>query len=157
MNKAESWLFWSKGLLVSFLVLLGLGCGLFNSGAISQRQDQNEAISGGTQLGQVTMAEGIGSGNAPVGPTDNFSSSQDVIYAVVPADHIEQGSTMFARWSRDGQPFEDSAEIVADRDYDNTYVEFHLENLRDRMDEGNYTVQIFVNGNPVQEASFTVE
>jgi hypothetical protein len=156
MNKTYLLPFWSKSLLISLLALVGLGCGLFNS-AISQRQDQNEAISGGTQLGPVTMAEGIGSGNAPLGPSDSFSSSQDVIYAVVEADHIAAGTSMFARWSRDGQPFEDSAEIVADRDYDNTYVEFHLENLRDRMDEGNYTVQIFVNGNPVQEASFTVD
>lgn len=156
MNKTYLLPFWSKSLLVSLLALIGLGCGLFN-GAISQRQDQNEAVTGGTQLGPVTMAEGIGSGNAPVSPTDSFSDSQDVIYAVVQADHIEQGTSMFARWSRDGQPFEDSAEIVADRDYDNTYVEFHLENLRDRMDQGDYTVQIFVNGNPVQEASFTVQ
>ncbi|MCL4301563.1 MAG: hypothetical protein KJ077_38035 [Anaerolineae bacterium] len=156
MNKPYLLSLWSKSLLVALLALAGLGCGLFNS-AVSQRQDQNEAISGGTQLGPVTMAEGIGSGNTPLGPTDSFSSSQDVIYAVVEADHIEAGTSMFARWSRDGQPFEDSAEIVADRDYDNTYVEFHLENLRDRMDEGDYSVQIFVNGNPVQEASFTVE
>lgn len=156
MNKIDTWLFWSKGLFLSFLVLLGLGCGLFNS-AVSQRQDQNEVVAGGTQLGPVTMAEGIGSGNAPVSPTDSFDASQDVIYAVVQADHIEQGATMFARWSRDGQPFEDSAEITADRDYDNTYLEFHLENLRSTMDKGDYTVQIFVNGNPVQQASFTVD
>lgn len=156
MSKAESWFFWSKGILLSFLVLLGLGCGLFNS-AISQRQDQNQAVTGGTQLGPVTMAEGIGSKNAPVSPTDSFSASQDVIYAVVQADHITQGTTMFARWSRDGKPFEDSAEITADRDYDNTYMEFHLENLRSQMDKGKYSVQIFVNGNPVQEASFTVK
>lgn len=157
MNKTYSLPLWSKSLLISLLVLVGLGCSLFNSGAISERQQQNETVAGGTQLGPVTMAQGIGSKNAPVSPTDSFSASQDVIYAVVQANHIAKGTTMFARWSRDGQPFEDSAEVTADRDYDNTYVEFHLENLRKQMDKGNYSVQIFANGNPVQEANFTVQ
>jgi hypothetical protein len=42
-------------------------------------------------------------------------------------------------------------------DYRNTYIEFHLENLESRMEEGEYSVQIFVNGNPVESVDFTVE
>ena len=64
---------------------------------------------------------------------------------------------MFARWSRDGKPFEDSDEIKADKQYQNTYVEFHLEPTNRAIDPGNYTVQVFVNGNPAKEASFTVQ
>lgn len=142
--------------VLALMLFFVLGCGLFN-GVAQERQDQNEAISGGTELGEIVMAEGIGSGNAPMGETNSFDASQDVIYAVAEANHIEEGTSMFARWSRDGQPFEDSAEILADRDYSDTYVEFHLENLTNQMDEGDYTVQIFVNGNPVREAQFTVE
>jgi len=145
-----------KFTLLSLILLFILGCGLFN-GVAQERQEQNEAISGGTELGEIVMAEGIGGGNTPVGATDTFDSSQDVIYAVAEANRIEEGTSMFARWSRDGQPFEDSPEIVADRDYSDTYVEFHLENLTNQMEEGDYTVQIFVNGNPVREADFTVE
>ena len=76
---------------------------------------------------------------------------------VAEADQIEEGTTMFARWFRDGEPFEDSSEIVADRDYTDTYVEFHLENLEEQMAPGDYSVQIFVNGNPVEEVPFQVE
>jgi hypothetical protein len=36
-------------------------------------------------------------------------------------------------------------------------VEFHLENLTARMDEGDYSVQLFVNGNPVETVEFTVQ
>lgn len=138
------------------LVLLILGCGLFN-GAASEREQQNEEVSGGAVLGQVVTAEGIGAKNAPMSETDSFSASQDVIYVVAEAEHLPQGTTMFARWSKEGQPFEDSAELIADRDYSNTYVEFHLENLQDQMDSGDYSVQIYVNGNPVKETQFQVQ
>lgn len=138
-----------------FILLFLLGCGLFSNPA-RERQQENEEISSGTVLGETVTAEGIGNKNAPVGVTDTFNSSQDYIYVVVEADYIEDGTTLFARWSKDGEPFEDSSEITADRDYDNTYVEFHLENLQDRMEEGDYSVQIFVNGNPVKEAHFSV-
>jgi len=103
------------------------------------------------------MAEGIGQNNEPVGETDRFSASQDYIYMVAEADYIEEGTTLFARWSRDGEPFEDSSEITANQDYRDTYVEFHLENLQSRMESGDYSVQLFVNGNPVEQVEFTVE
>lgn len=144
---------------VTFLILLAFsatGCGLFG-GAARERQQQNEAITQGVQLGRVVMAEGIGAQNAPVNETDSFSASQDYIYVVAEADSIERGTTMFARWSRDGQPFEDSSELTADRDYTNTYIEFHLENLENSMETGDYSVQLFVNGNPVETVDFKVE
>lgn len=144
---------------VTVLMLLAFsatGCGLFG-GAARERQQQNEAITQGVQLGRVVMAEGIGAQNAPVNETDSFSASQDYIYVVAEADSIERGTTMFARWSRDGQPFEDSSELTADRDYTNTYIEFHLENLENSMETGDYSVQLFVNGNPVETVDFKVE
>ena len=144
---------------VTILALLALtlaGCGLFG-GAQRERQSENEAITQGVSLGRVVMAEGIGEQNAPVGETDTFNASQDFIYVVAEADSIEAGTTMFARWSRDGDPFEDSSELTADRDYSNTYIEFHLENLENRMEPGDYSVQLFANGNPVETVDFRVE
>lgn len=144
---------------VTVLILLAFsatGCGLFG-GAARERQQQNEAITQGVELGRVVMAEGIGAQNAPVNETDSFSASQDYIYVVAEADSIARGTTMFARWSRDGQPFEDSSELTADRDYTNTYIEFHLENLENSMETGDYSVQLFVNGNPVETVDFKVE
>jgi hypothetical protein len=64
---------------------------------------------------------------------------------------------MFARWFRDDEPIEDSTAVTADRDYQDTYVEFHLENLESRMETGDYSVQLFVNGNPVETVDFRVE
>lgn len=143
------------GVLLAMLALLLAGCGLFG-GAAREREQENEAITEGVRLGRVVMAEGIGSENTPVEETDTFDSSQDYIYVVAEADYIEQGTSLFARWLRDGEPFEDSSEITADRDYEDTYIEFHLENLESEMEEGDYSVQIFVNGNPVEEVEFTV-
>ena len=142
--------------IMVLLVFSVTGCGLLG-GAARERQQENEAITQGVQLGRVVMAEGIGEQNAPVNETDTFSASQDYIYVVAEADSIERGTTMFARWSRAGQPFEDSSELTADRDYTNTYVEFHLENLENSMETGDYSVQLFVNGNPVETVDFQVE
>ena len=146
-------------LIITIFVLFALtlaGCGLFG-GAQRERQQENEAITQGLRLGRVVMAEGIGQRNAPVGETDTFSASQDFIYVVAEADSIEAGTTMFARWSREGEPFEDSSELTADRDYSDTYIEFHLENLENRMEPGDYSVQLFANGNPVETVDFRVE
>jgi hypothetical protein len=150
-----------SNLLVLTALLVGAmlfmtSCSLINTAA-NERQEENEPVTSGAEFGDVVMAEGIGSGNRPVRVTDDFSSSQDFIYVVIEADYIEEGTTMFARWFHEGEPFEDSPLLTADRDYEDTYVEFHLENLRDRMDEGDYSVQIFVNGNPTVEEEFTVD
>jgi hypothetical protein len=142
--------------MLALAALILTGCGLFG-GAARERQNENEAITQGARLGSVVTAEGIGEKNAPVAVTDTFNASQDYIYVIAEADYIEQGTTMFARWSRDGQPFEDSSELTADQDYSNTYVEFHLENLQNRMESGDYSVQLFVNGNPAKTVDFKVE
>ena len=141
---------------LTLVALLLAGCGLWD-GAARERQNDNEAITEGARFGDIVMAEGIGEQNAPIEVTDTFNASQDFIYVVAEADYIEQGTTMFARWSRDGVPFEDSSELTADRDYSDTYVEFHLENLENRMEPGDYSVQLFVNGNPVETIDFQVE
>ena len=138
------------------VALLLAGCGLFG-GAARERERENEAITEGVELGEIVTAEGIGQDNAPVNVSDNFSASQDFIYLVAEADFIAEGTTLFARWYRDDEPLEDSAEITADRDYENTYIEFHLENLQDRFEEGDYSVQLFANGNPVETIDFTID
>jgi hypothetical protein len=143
-------------LVTVLLALVASGCALLDSAA-RERQQENRPLTQGVTLGDVVTAEGIGEGNRPLQVTDTFSSSQDYIYVVAEADHIDQGTTMFARWFRNGEPFEDSSTITADRDYDNTYVEFHLEDLQSRMETGDYSVTLFVNGNPAETAEFTVQ
>jgi hypothetical protein len=144
-------------LLPLFLIALALsGCGLFG-GANRERAQDNAALTEGVELGRVVMAEGIGANNEPVGETSTFNNSQDYIYVVAEADYIASGTTFFARWYRDGEPIEDSSELTANQNYEDTYIEFHLENLQRTMASGDYSVQIFANGNPIEEVEFQVE
>ncbi|HEX5691426.1 MAG TPA: hypothetical protein VFX76_15535 [Roseiflexaceae bacterium] len=140
------------------LILLALaltlsGCSLFNQTTSSQSQPTDAQ---GTIFGRVVTAEQIGERNAPVNETSTFNAEQPRIYVVAEASQLTSGTAMFARWSRDGKPFEDSQEITANKDYQNTYVEFHLEPVQGTFDPGQYTVQLFVNGNPDKQANFTV-
>lgn len=142
------------GALLLLVALAVAGCSLFNQNTGSTGSTTGQ----GAILGQIVTAEQIDpSTNAPVNTTNTFSAEQPVIYAVVQAQRIEPGTSMFARWSRDGQPFEDSEPVRANQLYENRYVEFHLQSTRQQIDPGNYTVQIFVDGNPGQQTSFTVQ
>jgi hypothetical protein len=144
----------SLGLLLVALVVSG--CSLLNNGSSAQSPSTTTS---GAELGRIVTAESIDTANhnAPVNETSTFNRLNQAIYAVVEAQRIDAGTTMFARWSRDGQPFEDSQEIKADKQYQNTYVEFHLEPTNKAIDPGSYTVQVFVNGNPAKQANFTVQ
>jgi len=151
-----------KRIYISFFLLLlalpALACGSLFSDPEEERAEENEPLTGDVEFGDVVMAEGIGGDNEPLQETDTFSTSQDVIYVVAETNYIEAGTTMFARWYRDGEPFEDSANLEANQDYtEPTYVEFHLENLEAEFEEGDYSVTIFVNGNPTVEETFTIE
>ena len=141
------------GLLL--VALFVSGCSLLNNNSSAQ----NPSTTAGAELGRIVTAESIDTANhnAPVNETTTFNSLNQAIYAVVEAQRIDPGTTMFARWSRDGKPFEDSQEIKADKQYQNTYVEFHLEPTNKAIDPGSYTVQVFVNGNPAKQANFTVK
>ena len=145
------------GIGLLLVALFVSGCSLVNSS--SGTQSPNTTTASGAQLGRIVTAESIDTANhnAPVNETSTFNRLDQAIYAVVEAQRIDPGTTMFARWSRDGKPFEDSDEIRADKQYQNTYVEFHLEPTNKAIDPGNYTVQVFVNGNPAKQANFTVE
>ena len=145
------------GIGLLLVALFVSGCSLVNSS--SGTQSPNATTDSGAQLGRIVTAESIDTANhnAPVNETSTFNRLDQAIYAVVEAQRIDPGTTMFARWSRDGKPFEDSEEIRADKQYQNTYVEFHLEPTNKAIDPGSYTVQVFVNGNPAKQANFTVE
>jgi hypothetical protein len=58
----------------------------------------------------------------------------------------------------EGEPFEDTPTITADRNYSDTYVEFHIE-PKDFgiLQAGDYACKIYVNGTPVLTVEFQVE
>ena len=112
-------------------------------------------------LGNVDAVGALGCATAPLSNWANgFPPHRFLLEKVVGIERTRNlprfHHKTFARWFREGEPFEDSSEIVADRNYEDTYVEFHLENLEEEMDSGNYSVQLFVNGNPVEEVEFSV-
>jgi len=145
------------GIVLLLVALFVSGCSLVNSS--TQSPSTPSTAIAGAELGQLVTAESIDTANhnAPVNQTSTFNSLNQAIYAVVEAQRIDAGTTMFARWSRDGKPFEDSSEVKADKQYQNTYVEFHLEPTNKAIDPGSYTVQVFVNGNPAKQANFTAQ
>jgi len=147
------------GIGLLLVALFVSGCSLFNNSSSTQSPSTPSTATAGAELGRIVTAESIDTANhnAPVNETSTFNKLDQTIYAVVEAQRIDPGTTMFARWSRDGKPFEDSAEIKADKQYQNTYVEFHLEPTNRAIDPGSYTVQVFVNGNPAKQADFTVQ
>ena len=110
----------------------------------------------GADFGQIVMAGAIGQDNAPQDTRNEFRTSDPIIYVVADVNRVAQGTTVFARWSREGQPYEDSPPITADRDYTDTYLEFHLQPTGNAFESGSYSVQIYVNGNPGPETSFTI-
>jgi len=142
--------------MVVGLLIMACICGQCTN-PLTERLRDNEPIVSGADLGDVVMAKGIGSNNSPIGVTDSFSDSEDVIYCVVEARRIDAGTSFYARWSYEGEPFEDTPVITADRAYSNTYIEFHIEPTDfGVLKTGDYTCKIYVNGNPVKTAEFTI-
>lgn len=115
----------------------------------------DQPISGAAKLSQIVMARNVGEGNVPLDQTNQFTTSDTLIYAVAQGN-IPSGTRVFARWSRDGSAFEDTNEIVSDRDYADTYIEFHISPDGKALTPGSYTVQFYVNGNPGPQAQFTI-
>jgi len=152
------------GIGLLLVALFVSSCSLFNTNSGDNSGTQNPSTpstitASGAELGKLVTAQSIDTANhnAPVNETTTFNSLNQAIYAVVEAQRIDAGTTLFARWSRDGKPFEDSTEVKADKQYQNTFVEFHLEPTHKAIDPGSYTVQIFVNGNSAKQANFTVQ
>ena len=151
--------------LCGSFTLLG---GLFTSGGAATPVPANPPTSGigfgpggngdaGLQLGPVVTAAGIGPGNQPTNPTTTFAANSPTIYAVIEVRNVTQGGSFFARWLRDGQQIEDSAQLIADRAYPHTFVEFHLQPPSGTtFQPGTYTVQIYSNGNRGPTTQFVV-
>lgn len=148
------------GLLTIALFLMACGvcsCGNPFQGLMGGGTPENTALES-VEFGDVVTAAGIGSGNEPQQVRSEFSLDNDpIIYVVAEVQRVDAGTTLFSRWSRDGAVFEDSPSITAEEEYTDTYLEFHIEPIEGEFEPGEYTVQIYVNGNPGPSAEFTVE
>lgn len=137
-------------LFLSFF-LLACGCGL----PFGSRTPANPNLAG-ADFGSVVMAGAIGAENAPQDQRADFRTTDTIIYVVAKVNSVTQGTTVFARWSKEGQPYEDSDSITANQDYRDNYLEFHLQPTQGSFEKGNYSVQIYVNGNPGPKSDFTI-
>jgi len=147
---------WLGGLLV--VALLATGCLTSPQQGDTGLQTLPTATSAPQVqgLGTFVTAKSIGAQNAPQNVTSTFSPS-DTVYAVVEVQKFAQGNRIFARWSANGSVREDTQEITADRDYSNTYLEFHIAGTNAPLPSGNWTVQLIINGNPGPTANFNVQ
>ncbi len=110
----------------------------------------------GPQISSLTLTTAVAAGNNPANATQTFATNAAIIYAVADTRNIRAGDTFFARWSRNGQPVEDTKQLVADRAYPKTNTEFHIQPSGQPFPAGNYSVQVFINGNPGPQAAFVV-
>lgn len=147
-------------LLIAALFLIACSCGLPGLGGGGASVPEENPNLSGADLGEVVTAGAVGANNTPQDVRDDFSTDDPIIYVVADVERVEAGTTVFARWFREGEPFEDSLTITADREYTDTYLEFHLEpeqgQTLEALEPGEYSVQIYVNGNPGPSADFTV-
>lgn len=149
----------AKNFALAVIALFLMACGACSCGnplaGLMGGNNENPNVAG-ADFGDVVTAGAIGNGNAPQDVRSDFDRSDPIIYVVADANTLANGTTLFARWSRDGQPFEDTPTVTANQDYTDTYVEFHIEPESGDFESGDYNVQIYINGNPGPEVDFKV-
>jgi hypothetical protein len=138
---------------------------LFNTDSVAQPNqpslgnenfgNQNQPLDGNIALGNPVSAAAVDRDGCPVETTSQFSASND-IYVVAPNSSVPQGTSVFVRLYREGQPIEDAPEIIADRDYDNTCINFVFEPVNQPFESGSYEAEFFINGNAADTISFDV-
>lgn len=137
---------------IAALVLFGGGLGnLFGGGGNQIPQ------TGGNQgqLGDMFVAESVDQGGCPVGETNRLAANQP-IYVGVERSQIPSGTQMFARLYYEGEPVEDAPQITADQSMQ-TCVWFEFQPVGQAFEPGNYSAEIFVNGNRADAVSFAVD
>lgn len=151
--------------IIALLFLLSVACacpGFSNPGRSAATPVPQSEPSGSqpapARIGQVVTAASVeANSNRPIDVTTTFAQNTPIIYMVAEVQEIEPGTTVFARWSRNGQPFEDTSTITADRRYTNTFLEFHIQPKDpSALPPGDYSVTLYVNGNPYETVNFTV-
>lgn len=154
---------------LSLLVLLSIACGACGSFGNPRRPPPTPSPSstagrGAADIGEVVTARSVGPNNEPQDITETFSRTDPVIYMVAKIRRLGAGTSVLARWARDGRPFEDSPTIIADRNYTDAWLQFQIrcEQQGDICDgpgsfkPGNYTVTLYVNGDPLATRDFVV-
>jgi hypothetical protein len=116
----------------------------------------NNPSSASAQLGPVVAAAQVDRDNCPVNTSSTFSGNQS-INVVAQNSSVAQGTTVFVRLYRDGQPVEDAPQITADQAYTNSCISFVFQpRSGTTFQAGNYEAQFIVNGNPGPSVQFQI-
>lgn len=112
----------------------------------------------GIELGQVIATTNLDRNGCSVDNTSTFPAGTDLLYVVAEDSTVPADTTVFVRWYHEGEVYEESDEIVADQDYDNTCIGFSLEaDEINALRSGDYEAEFIVNGNPANTVDFVVE
>lgn len=112
------------------------------------------AVDDNISLGRPVTAFDVDSDGCAVDQTTDFRAT-DEIWVVAPNSDMPSGTGVFVRLYREGEPIEDSREIVANQEYNNTCINFIFESANG-FDRGSYKAEFYVNGNAADTVSFEV-
>jgi len=118
--------------------------------------DNQQPLDPNVNLGQIVSAGGVDRDGCPTDSRSTFEPNES-IYVVAADSDIPQGTSVFVRLYREGQPIEDAPEITADRDYTNSCVNFVFEPEGSSFDPGQYEAEFIINGNQADTISFNVQ
>jgi len=133
----------------------------YNGNGTTNNNSLNPANTNNTttlnNLGPVVAAQAIDRDNCAVDATTHFTT-RDPVYVVLADSQLPQGTTMFARLYKDGVAIEDTKELTADQDYNNTCVNFVFRPSQSAQvwQPGNYEAEFFVNGNSYRSTTFDI-
>jgi hypothetical protein len=106
------------------------------------------------QVSDVKLGRAIGADKRVSDQTDEFRPA-DVIYAVVETKGSGTNTALQARWTyQDGQVVDESSRNISAAGED--FTEFHI-SKPGGWPKGKYTVQIMLNGAPVESEEFQVK
>lgn len=98
------------------------------------------------RLGEVVSATEVDRDGCAAQRSSVFDDD-DAIYIVASGSRIPEDTAIFVRLYYENDPINDSNEIVADRDYENTCINFVFDNTGAGFDIGGYEAEFVINGN----------
>lgn len=130
---------------------------LANNNSDNSNNNDNTSSNSAANLGQIVTAMAVDRDGCAADSTIMFSTSGP-IYVVAEASEAQQGTTIFVSLYYQGQPIEDSSEITADEDYNDTCINFRFEPTQgEAFQPGQYEAEFVVNGNPSDSVTFQVQ
>jgi hypothetical protein len=135
------------------LALTASGCGKKDSSAAVETASGAPA-STPVSVTDVKLGRALGADKRLTDETDKFRPA-DVIYAVVETQGTAPNTALQARWTyQDGQVVDEASRTISAGGEDVT--EFHV-SKPSGWPKGKYTVQILLNGAPIQSKDFEVK